>query len=378
MLSVFKLQSALSEAATGAVTTDVQAYQFVGDLDESTFAEANHNIITEALSYTEFSNISDELMVEAAMSGDETRIGVLSENVLKNLWAKVVEFFKRLVASIKGVIEKLKAYFLKFTGKTNKWASVMEKYIKEAANKKGANAVVVSYRDFDVKFITETMPAATMLGDIDKEFSKDNVTSMIQSIVNDTESLKGKGPQDSEVQSFISSMEKDMENGKRDWEDYEKGLVPAFAKALGITSAIPDNQTLWREADKKATGGPAVDHTISDTDANNLLQVVKNSSKTITEIKKHYDDQLARVTKTLNSLSGAESKAKFDDSVPANAKSAATAAIKAVLDIMVSGTKIIQSIGNTARSKNLAYLNAMASDYMNALTKYSNFRGKKD
>lgn len=383
MLSVFSLTNALNEAVTFGGSVDVDAYNFIGDLDESTFLEANHEIMSEAAAFSEFVTVSDEAMVEAALGGtlSESQQVALSENVFEQIMNGIKKFLDKVIAMVKGLINKLKAFFYKFTGKTSKWVGIMKEPIKKARSRKGASDFKYGMHEWKEDFILTKMSAAagSLLSEA-ADSSDKALKDAVDTRVNYTKTLQSNGtsndPQNDEIKKRIENIDKITEQFSKDKETFTEAFVKKATDAFGVSAN--DTDGLWREVEKEATGGEKSEVAIySKIDA--MINTIDNSKKTIDELKKVYEkhlkelsDMRKRVDKTDTDLKG------IGKDVPENLASALRRQISAKMDYIKHTISTIENVVNTAQSKNLKYVQSMVSEYMSALSKFSGIKDKKD
>lgn len=381
MLSVFSLTNALNEAVNVGGSVDVDAYNFIGDLDESTFLEANHEIMSEAAAFSEFVTLSDEAMVEAAIGGtlSESQQVTLSENVFKQIMDGIKKFIDKIIAMVKGLINKLKAFFYKFTGKTSKWVGIMKEPIKKARSRKGASDFKYSMHEWNRDYVLTKMSAgATSLVSSSLKESGSAFSGIVDiNVQSANEFAKYKdNPQDDAVKRQITTNDNVIEQVKTRTEKYDEDFVKTLAKALSVSADNTD--AVWREVEKLANGGEKSEVAIySSIDA--MLNTIDGSKKTIDNLKKLYEEHLKQLTDIRSKLDKLDKDlSNIDKNVPDNIASSYRSLVSAKFDAFKHELSTVESALNTAQSKNLKYVQSMVSEYMSALSKFSGIKDKKD
>ena len=133
MLNEFKLFAAVNESVNNAALyeNNIEPYPFTGLDCVDAMHEASYMIMSEAAAYDELSAGVDELLVEAVMTNPEA-VDSLSESVLTTIGKAFKKIIDKLIAAVRGLIEKIKAFFAKFTGQTDKWLKIMEPKVNAA------------------------------------------------------------------------------------------------------------------------------------------------------------------------------------------------------------------------------------------------------
>ena len=381
MLSVFSLTNALNEAVNFGGSVDVDAYNFIGDLDESTFLEANHEIMAEAAAFSEFVTASDEAIVEAVIGGTltEAQQAALSENVFDQIMNGIKKFLDKVIAMVKGLINKLKAFFYKFTGKTSKWVGIMKEPIKKARSRKGASDFKYGMHEWNDDFILNKMSAAagSILDIIDpSEVSQESITRNVKINTNNANAYKDTDPQKKDVQTKIKSLDDRIEEINKNKETFDEELSKKANSAFSVSAN--DTDGLWREVEKLANGGEKSEVAIYSK-IDTMLSTIDNSKKTIDELKKVYEKHLKDLTDMRKRVDKADTDLKgVEKGVPDNIASSYRRVCSAQMDYIKHKISGVENIVNTAQSKNLKYVQSMVSEYMSALSKFSGIKDKKD
>lgn len=381
MLSVFSLTNAINESVAGfGSVADVEAYEFVGDLSESTFLEMNHEIMCEAVAINEFVGGAEEAMVEAAFNGaTEEKQYAMVENVFEQLLAGIKKFIDKIIAMVKGLINKLKAFFYKFTGKTDKWCSAMEKPIEVAQNRHGASDFKYTMHKWDRDYILNKMSnGAKAVFDYTMENSDTvkDVKAYTSTWAGDLKTFAGKNPQDEDVQKKIKSFDGVAKNLDNQHEGNEKASIKNLAKCLDV-SGVETLDAVWRDVEKKAVGTEKIEQAIY-SDVENMFKTVKESKDTINKLKESYEKHLTKLADFRKKLEDIDRELKRVDKVPTNLVSACKDVINKNFKYVTDEIKFAETAVNNIRSKNLKYLQTMVSEYMGALSKFSGIKDKKD
>ena len=380
MLSVFSLKDVLTESAMYGSAANVEAYNFIGDLDESTFIEANYEIMAEAASMSEFVTISDETMVESVIGGvlTESEQAILSENVFEQIFAGIKKFFEKVISVVKGLINKLKAFFYKFTGKTDKWVSVMRKPIEEA-EKRGKNARDFKYmlHKWDEDYIISKMSSGVeALIDGDKADMEKSVKEAIDFVTTGLNGYKGKKADDPDIKKKIEVYEKEVKSYNEAKDAADEDLCKDLAAALSVSGNSID--AVWGNVETKAMGDEKTD-TLIMNNAKHMLEVIEKSKTTISNLEKAYKNYLEKLNKIKGVLDKADSSLKdVEKEVPSVLVSAGRQSLTAEFDFMKHSVNITINAINTTQSKNLKYVQSMVSEYMSALSKFANVKASKE
>lgn len=396
MLSVFKLAEAMNEAATGNFQSNVEAHVFYGTMDECT-SEMGFALLSEQADLMTFSNGVDEIMTEAAMKNPDS-LDVLSENVFEQIGKKVKAFIDKIIAMVKGVIEKLKAFFYKFTGKTDKWLSVMKPRVNAASGRAGASEQEFEAHKWDAGFVNNDMVNAidSIMDDVAAKsgdtFSKVEQAAAKVDQLKSTymkDEFRDKTAEDSGVKGAIGD-EKDNSGlagelkkfEDKDTEAEADARVKKAANAFGVDegSSLDD---MWTNVTAKATGGEKVTMKVSEIGGgvDNMLKAIEGSKKAISNMQKAYDKHLKTLTnlrKKIENVYSKDSKVDKMDKFPTDLKAKYNSLISKLSTEATTELSAYEGIINTARGKNTTFMQNMCSEYMSIISKYANFKGKKD
>lgn len=395
MLSVFKLAEAMNEAATGNFHSNVKAHEFYGTMEECT-SEMGFVLLSEQADLMTFSNSVDEIMTEAAMKNPDS-LGVLSENVFEQIGKKVKAFIDKIIAMVKGVIERLKAFFYKFTGKTDKWLSVMKPRVDHAAGITGASEQEFEVHPWNTAYVNEDMIKAveTIMNTV-AEKSNDKFTK-VEDATREIDNLKNKYMQDQYRGKTADDedVKKALDNGKgeglaielkkyedTDADDAARERIAKMADALQVDTGA-SLEDMWTNVTTKATGGEKVTMKVSEIGGgvDKMMETIKNTKKGISNMQKAYDKHLKTLStlrKKVEDTYNKSSKVDKIDKFPTDLRVKYNSVITKMSTIATTELSAYEGMINTARGKNTTFMQNMCSEYMGIISKFANFKGKKD
>lgn len=379
MLDVFAMHSTLTESAY-VNRTNIPAYEFVGDLSEATFSDANYVIMAEAADLAMYSVDSDEIITEAALA-NPAAVDVLVENVVDTVVAKAKKIWEKLISVVKGLIAKLKAFSLRIQGKTSKWASQMKSRIEAARNREGASDFKFTMHKWDL----ETLDT---LKDMDSEIINKigKYDEKINGLENESKVSAnlhgGDDPQSEKVKSTIETYERLTETEKTEEAKNIEQLFNDFASKLGVSGHYTDASSLAGAVSKKISNGEKVEQAIYNQ-ITNMFNFVESCADSINKVEDSYKKILETLSKQKDKLekiekdtASSENKTTFKD-VPDNyfraVRAYRTAVVHAVCQIYTTGHSILNSMKSVCTSN----IKTIANEYMVALTKFSNIPDKK-
>lgn len=391
MLNIFKLTQSINESATGTVTTDnIPAYNFVGGLTEAT-SEMNFVLMSEAADLCAYRAGAEEIMCEAAISNPET-LGALSENVFQTVGAKIKAFIDKVIAMVKGMIEKIKAFFFKLTGKIDKWLTVMKPRITKASGYSGAGDQTIEIHVWDHAYVVEggmidglskiannvTVKADNKFAIV--EYAKSVAGEFKDDIMRDE--LREKTGDDSQVKVMVEKIDKKLEELKAEKDKEADEQRAVITEALGVDGSTMDD--VWNAVTKKATGGEKVTKKFSEAAAgkgvDGMLKHIEGSKKAISDLKKTYENHLTALGKAKAGIEKAfktDSKVDKADKFPAELRGKYQTLVTETANELTRNMSFLEAALNTAKSKHIGFIQQMTSEYMGALSKYANYKGKK-
>lgn len=378
MLNIFNLQAAVNEATTyGSLSNeDVAAHPFTGlNLVES-IHEGISLIIDEAACYSEYTLAAEEIMVEATLANPD-RMDILSENIFDTIKAGAKKFFDKIISVVKGIIDKLKAYFFKFMGKTGSWVKLMKPKIQNAQNKRAGNAeLTAEMHEWDTTYITEGMTSGikTLLDEWRASIGKVNYQGAVDSVKKFANSFVGTDP-DSFKENTEANLKREIEDAKDAIEEIPEVLVDEINKNLGVDGT--DTATCLSEIRKKGNGGEKT--TVKyGSNVSSMLTAVENSAKTIKNLEKTYNEYLKELTKHRDSVSKTtDIKFENEDKMPGNAATLSREKLRVSLDTVIKYTTAYHSATDGIRQINIGLINDMTKEYMTVLTKFAGAKEPK-
>lgn len=395
MLSVYKLTNAINESASGIMSIDsIVPYQFIGGLDEAT-SEMNYMLMAEAVDIASLHTGAVEIMTEAAINNPGS-LETLSENVFQTVGAKVKAFIDKIIAMVKGMIEKIKAFFYKLTGKIDKWLNIMKPRITKASGYSGASDQSIEMHKWNVEYIATEGGLASGLGSMAEQMTKkvNDKFIAVEGFKQDISTLKSefmsddmreKGGDDPAVKAAVEKLEKGINEFKDGANDAADAFRGEIAVALDVTDENPNTMDdVWSAVTKKATGGEKITMKFSEAaggkGVDGMLKAIEGSKKSISALKKSYEKHLTDLGKLKTAVEKAfktDSKVEKIDKFPSELRGKYQNAITELSNDATKTISIMESALNTAKSKHIAYVQQMTSEYMSALSKYANYKGKK-
>lgn len=386
MLSIYKLTQAINESSAGVVVADVPAYEFVGGLDEAT-SEMNYIIMTEAVDMASFMTVSEEIMTEAAISNPDS-LETLSENVFKTAWDNVKKFVDKLIAMVKGMIEKIKAHLYKMVGKTDKWIGVMRPRLNAAQGKDKFGEQVYNMYNWDAKYLASGGTMITGIANMASEVTSvanDKVSKMkeaesalsgARSHLNKDWEKEGTPADAPGISTASSKLEEITKAAKDDTESNAKKFIVTLANAMGLTGTFNSTEEIWTAVNKKATGGDKLD--VKATNAGEFFTAIENSKKTLEDLKTVYEKHSNDLKKLKSDIENVFKNDKADEKMPGVIQTKYREAATALSKQFVSEVSAFESAVGTAQTTHRNLVSGMINDYMKAIAKWSGYSGSKE
>lgn len=384
MLNIFKLSEMISESATGyGSIAAIAPYNFIGSMDEAT-AEFNQELMSETVDMAEFQASANEIIAEAAMTNPD-RLDVIQESVFTSIKEGVIKFFNKIISMVKGLIEKLKAFFFKLTGKTDKWLKIMKPKIEDAKRRSGSSDATAEMHKWDIDYVTSGMEAA--LKGIITGWKEDSAIEGIKDLEASIKAYKGtsaigaKGADaDSEAsKTQIEKLDKDLEKFKKELED-DKNKFPGFVAGKMGVSSNSTMDAVWKDVSVKATGGEKVTvKYVSEVGIDKMLNAIEGSKKTIDNLKKHYEDHLKKLTDARKNIETKFASIEFkdEDKYPVEIIRSARACAQQLVSNVTTNYSMLEAACNNARGANVKYVQDMTSEYMTVLSKFASIKSEK-
>lgn len=378
MLTSISLMAAINESSFAYTpSNDIIAESFTG-LDAIQAIDAGIGMVTnEAADFMKFAIGSNELLIESTLS-QSSNLEALSENVFTGVIENVKKFFKKMVEVVKGILQKIQAYFYALTGKTNKWADLMSKKIN---NQKSGVEVKVEMHEWKqdevlsglgnkASKLVESWSSETK-GRIDKIEDTINQYKTRANAYKDADE-EGSASDDRGVESYRNNAEDNKE------ATTEK-FLGIFNQVLGTSANSASD--ISSELMKEVSNGDVNTVTVSASNANSMLTVIKGASKTRDGLEKSYKNYLKSLDTALKTLDKIKPDSmKFEgekDAKNPRAFANARERIKIHVNTLVSETNQFHSMIETVRKVNLTCLDNMTREYMTALNKYAGGKPEK-
>lgn len=386
MLSAFNLAQRINESAAAGNQGmgTIEAHSFIGTMAEAT-AEFNEIILGEAVNISEFHAGAEEILAEAATTNPAS-LEAINENVFTTIKEGVSKFFEKLKAMVKGIVEKLKAFFYKLTGKTDKWLSVMKPRIEAAKRNSGTGDLTMEMHKWDTAFITEGMLAGvSKMLDAELPVVKEveNVAKAFvsaESIGAPATKANPVDPDNDKTKAVVKQLEEMNDKLKNDREENKSVIIKSLAGHLGVSSDS-SMDSMVKDVAHKATGGEKVAvKFVSEIGVDKMVAAVDKSKDTIDGLKKAYEKHLKKIHDDQKKVEAA--LAKVDVKNPEKYATEVVRVAKACLSNYTSNIttnySFMESATNTIRGMNVKYVQDMISEYMGALSKYAGAKSKKD
>ncbi len=381
MLHAFALTQALHESA-GFSADNIEPHEFIGSIIESA-NEANYMIMSEAVAVSQFNVASDEIMVEAFISNPAS-IGAISENIFTTIGANIKKFFDKIIAAVKGLILKFKAYFARVRTNTSKWLSLMKDKVKAAAGLSGFGNETYEGYDWKLDYLKDTIKKISSVPD---QFDE---TTGAKNIKDVKDMFRGDFVIGEDNSSQITEVEQENERLKHVTEEEKEAAVTKIAEKLSVANENPVTmEDVWNAVDKTVKGGQLDRNTFkigSAQKAEDMLKYLDEYHKDKETIIKILGDALKAYETGKNEAmkalgDGSADKLTKDitdyDKFPADVKAVFSERVRVVAADVTTKYSIYSSAINTASAKIGSYFDEIARDYMRILTKLSNYKVKK-
>lgn len=390
------LQEAVVRSNNGGYICNVQPYEFGSDDLHECSAEMAYQIANEAANMAEMFMVTDEILAEAALNNPDAYF-VVNENIFKKIGENIRKFVDKIIAMVKGVIDRIGAFFYKMTGKTDKWLKIMRPKIQEVQQKQADYGnFTTEMLEFDEEYVISGMLkgisdlVANFRADIKPEESVfSDLTKALDTARDPLHAAGVRNPNPSKDRSIqVNAAGADdprvknaADIAKRMSEDLTK-FNDGFAKRVAgymQTGAASDLEAIWTECIKKAHKGNSEKHDVKiGGRVDDMLKVIEKSKDSISELKKAYEDHLKTLTEFRKTLES-NTLFKIDErpDVPKNVTSAVQSAVNAYSENLTKKIGKYESALNSARDKNTALVQQMAQEYMTALTKFASYKAPK-
>lgn len=418
MISVFDMAMALTESAeygfhTGGMNVRPMYIPESMGICES-IEYVNNEIMLEAADYAIFSSQVDDLMMEAAMK-NPAAIGILTENVITNIGASIKKFFGKILAGIKAIIARIKEFFAKFTGKTDKWVKLIEPRIAKLGGYKGDDTIVNDYSWNESMVQTGLANGIkSVLDDLSKNKSFKDIIDC--NVIPFDVSLYREKSNDNKLDNAIAILDKEIEANKKTGDEKSEN----FLKSISIGGGASTLEEFWKNVDKTVRGGEKTDRKASEQGGiDGMMKFIKGSAETAKKLKESYEAMQktyeatakkweANINGTVKyvSASSAGRLQGADMAAPVGGGHAITTTKKSEYEYgrdvvlkekapsayvskyqqylqskasyMMKNLTTANSIAGGLQSRNLSYLQEITRNYMNNVTKCVAAAGKKN
>jgi len=373
----------------------------------------NYAIMCEAAEFKETVNNIDDNLLESVSGGiNDYEFGALAEASLDTIIDKVKNFFGRIVEFLKGIIEKLKAFFHKMTNNTEKWVNLMEDKVNAAYNRAGSDKFKFEMFDYNESYIISGMrtciSAMTNAWNTDEQLKdlragaaeKDIKEAFTMRRTNATSSYTGennrynkKDENGNEVKDssgnaiadgashdespqttkFVEEINQKTEAARAESEKFRDAKKETLAGFFKV-SAGGDEKSIWTEVTRKARGD-ATEKRLREIKpmVSRMLNAIKSNSKTITDIKKVYDDHYAIINRVHTSINnvGQSLNIKNESQIPPKVIAALTTYVSVTYTDVIDRVTFYERATNTAKDLNVNLLKEMTQTYMGALNRFA-------
>lgn len=308
MISVFDLVRAVNESAeynhsggTNIAPMDIPETMNICESVEF----VNYEIYNESAEFAKFASESDEILFEAAMTNPDM-VGPMSESIIKNIGQAVKTFFQKIIAGAKAILNRMKEFWAKMFGKTNKWVELVKPRIK-AARDKGVNMsdVTVQLHKWDTNLVMSGI--TNTVNEVIKEQENDAGPGAVikaDNLIDYNHSLENADSGDSAISKAIEDLDKEMDKIK---EANEKYIKQATAKVIAKFGGSGDEiSNIWPALDKKVRGSDKNDQKIGSVD--DKVSFVEGAAKAREAMEKTYTDYIDRLEKLRTAWEGEADK----------------------------------------------------------------------
>ena len=375
MLNEFKLFASVNETVTKAKAAadgsnldesiNIEPYPFTGLDCIQAMQEASVMIMEEAVDFKEFYTISDELMMEAAISGNGT-IYTLTEAVVGNIGQKFKSLLDKLIKIVLGLIEKLKAFVAKFFGKTDQWLKIMEPKINASTK-----TVDHEMYEWDTKYIIDTIPAG--IESMRKEWETKFGKTSYQDMVNKARSVAEKYGKEENHAPVGMDEDQSREGSENKGDKMRDSIIHIFGvDGSDIKSAVDDIVV-------KAHGGKRDKDTVSvNSKKADMINFLKGAKKATDKLNIQLNDTVKALKDYRATLDTAKvdfvDQDEMNKSTLSNIRSALASKINMYSEYTTAYINAINQIGQL----DLSMIQACSKDYMTALSKLVGGKAPKE
>jgi hypothetical protein len=211
---------------------------------------------------------------------------------------------------VKGMIEKIKAFLYKLTGKIDKWVTVMEPRIKAVLSENSsAPSETIEVTEWNTDFVTkgfqgpikelcDAVEAETRSNDKGIEELKRRLESETKGYNINAETRDKTAEQ---TKDKVKQMAQGADTIKHQTEADKKTYIASIGSKFQISN-VNNLEDLWTQLGYKAAGkNGKVTKKYSEIAGGPMscLEVIKNSKTTISDLKDLYENHLRRSTKPM-------------------------------------------------------------------------------
>lgn len=384
MLSAVSMIQAMNENFNhdGLYESTVPAMSFAG-LDAIQVCSAGRAaVMHEAVCFREFAVQSDEILAEAVMTNPDA-VDVLSENIFSNIAEKAKKVFDKIVAAVKALIQRIKAFFFKLTGKTDKWVKIMEVRVREA-RKTGNRRDGITYEmhDWDEAYISKSGGLVTGINSLvdawDKEYGKLKFNDIKSRVIAIAQQAPKTEDYDKEKDEYYQANKDSDDHADEIKTEMKEDFVKELNSSFGTNGS--DESEVYSAIRKKCMKDEETKTSRKIASSiDGMMSTVKDSGKVKTDLEKIYNKYLKKLEKAKTDLSKS-----VDFNIPNTKETSPTAiaeireSFKKALDGAVQVTTMYHSAVSQAQQIQLSAHNEMIKEYMNAVTAYCNGKPSKN
>lgn len=384
MLSAVSMIQAMNENFNhdGLYESTVPAMSFAGLDAIQACAAGRAAVMHEAVCFREFAVQSDEILAEAVMTNPDA-VDVLSENIFSNIAEKAKKVFEKIVAAVKALIQRIKAFFFKLTNKTDKWVKIMEVRVREA-RKTGNRRDGITYEmhDWDEDYISKTGGIANAIKALiehwEKEYGTKKFSTYKEELIAAAKNTPSTAEYDKDSDDNYASNVDRNERAEELKASRTENFVAKLNDVFGTSGS--DESDIYSAIRKKCRKNEetATAHKIAGN-IDNMMTSVKNSGSLKTALENIYKGYLNKLEKAKADLSKS-----VDFNIPDTKGNSPTAIaevrekFKKDLNEVVQITTLYHSAVSQAQQIQLSAHNEMIKEYMNAVTAYCNGKPSKD
>lgn len=387
-MNFYGLRVAINESVSTRI--DCDTHEFFGGISES-FNEFNSMISESTLAIDTDVRVGNEILVEAVtMGASEEHCDLINEGVVKNVIARIKQFFRNILEYIKGIINKIKTYAQGMTKNTDKWYKQMKEAVETAAKNrditKGFEWEGFEWNDSEAEGILDKAKAVAgkfiSVGHVSQEktVSIDTIDKYLKDITgsfkDSVKELNVKGEVGNVSSDNADEYEKtSSEKTKKALENYKESVK----KAMGISGKV-DNYK--EEISAKVRGSKAAKSLKGiDSKYSKMLQYIKESSDKLSSVSDAYDDIKDKYEKALSAIedSGLEDVEYVDGIGDKERKILETnrAVFTENLNSVKSAIGYGQGVYNSLCSLQLSLVQERSREYMRTLNRLANAKPKK-